>query len=174
VRLCPLEAQGWVVLPAEDGRRIGAGHRDALCDRRPGRRAGRGGAATVQGAGAGSHLHRAALGGLAGLRVKRVDLLHRRITVAEQLTETRGAFAFAAPKTAAGASTRELMVRMGHSSAAAALRYQHVMAGRDAAIAAGLDELVQAASALAQQESAGRSGTRVARDGPKGSEGRGR
>jgi integrase len=37
---------------------------------------------------------------------------------------------------AAGASTRELMVRMGHSSSAAALRYQHVMAGRDAAIAA--------------------------------------
>jgi hypothetical protein len=28
------------------------------------------------------------------------------------------------------------MVRMGHSSSAAALRYQHVMAGRDAAIAA--------------------------------------
>jgi integrase len=191
-------------------------------------------------------------GELAGLRAKRVDLLHRRITVAEQLTETRGAFAFAPPKTAAGlrtvtlpqvaaealaehlatyaepgpdglvfpaarrgplrrsnftrrvwdpatravgveglrfhdlrhtaatlavaagASTRELMARMGHSSSAAALRYQHVMAGRDAAIAAGLDELVQAASALAEQEPAGRSGTRVARGGPKGSEGRGR
>jgi hypothetical protein len=28
------------------------------------------------------------------------------------------------------------MARMGHSSSAAALRYQHVMAGRDAAIAA--------------------------------------
>ena len=39
------------------------------------------------------------------------------------------------------------MVRMGHSSSAAALRYQHVMAGRDAAIAAALHELVQAASA---------------------------
>jgi hypothetical protein len=34
---------------------------------------------------------------------------------------------------------------MGHSSSAAALRYQHVMAGRDAAIAAALDELIQAA-----------------------------
>jgi hypothetical protein len=34
------------------------------------------------------------------------------------------------------ASTRELMARIGHSSPAAALRYQHVMAGRDAAIAA--------------------------------------
>jgi hypothetical protein len=39
---------------------------------------------------------------------------------------------------------------MGHSSSAAALRYQHVMAGRDAAIAAALDELIEAASALAE------------------------
>jgi hypothetical protein len=36
---------------------------------------------------------------------------------------------------------------MGHSSSAAALRYQHVMAGRDAAIAAALDGLIEAASA---------------------------
>ena len=75
---------------------------------------------------------------------------------------------------AAGTNTRELMERMGHTSPQVALRYQHVMAGRDQAIAAGLDELVQAASALAEQESAGRSGTRVARSGQKGSEGRGR
>jgi hypothetical protein len=52
---------------------------------------------------------------------------------------------------AAEASTRELMVRMGHSSSAAALRYRHVMAGRDAAIAAALDELIQAASARSQR-----------------------
>jgi integrase len=156
-------------------------------------------------------------GELAGLRAKRVDLLHRRITVAEHLAAyaepgpdglvfpaarrgplrrsnftrrvwdpaTRAAgveglrfhdlrHTAATLAIAAGASTRELMVRMGHSSSAAALRYQHVMAGRDAAIAAGLDELVQAASTLAEQEPAGRSGTRVARGGPKGSEGRGR
>jgi integrase len=191
-------------------------------------------------------------GELAGLRVKRVDLLHRRITVAEQLTETRGAFAFGPPKTAAGmrtvtlpmvaatalaehlaayaepgpdglvfpagrrgplrrsnftrrvwmpatravgveglrfhdlrhtaatlaiaagASTRELMVRMGHSSSAAALRYQHVMAGRDTAIAAALDELVQAAATLAEDQAAARSGTRVARGRPKGSQKRDR
>ena len=55
---------------------------------------------------------------------------------------------------AAGASTRELMVRMGHSSSAAALRYQHVMTGRDVAIAAGLDELIQAASTLAEDQAA--------------------
>jgi integrase len=64
---------------------------------------------------------------------------------------------------AAGASTRELMVRMGHSSSAAALRYQHVMAGRDAAIAAALDELIQAASARSEDSAAAGSGTRVAR-----------
>ena len=45
---------------------------------------------------------------------------------------------------AAGANTRELMERMGHTSPPVALRYQHVLAGRDQAIAAALDELVQA------------------------------
>jgi hypothetical protein len=71
----------------------------------------------------------------------------------------------AALAVAAGASTRELMVRMGHSSSAAALRYQHVMAGRDAAIAAALDELIQAASARSEDSAAAGSGTRVARTG---------
>jgi hypothetical protein len=70
---------------------------------------------------------------------------------------------------AAGASTRELMARMGHSSSAAALRYQHVMAGRDAAIAAALNELIKAASALAERPPPAPSGTRVARIGQSGS-----
>jgi hypothetical protein len=70
---------------------------------------------------------------------------------------------------AAGASTRELMARMGHSSSAAALRYQHVMAGRDAAIAAALDQLIEAASALAERPPSAPSGTRVARIGQPGS-----
>ena len=52
---------------------------------------------------------------------------------------------------AAGANTRELMERMGHTSPAVALRYQHVMAGRDQAIAAALDELVQAANLLPER-----------------------
>jgi integrase len=185
-------------------------------------------------------------GELVGLRVKRVDLLHGRITVAEQVTEVDGHFSWGPPKTeagrrtvtlpavaaatlaehlstysqpgpdglvftsaeggllrrrnlhrrvwrpatravdleglrfhdlrhtsatlpiAAGASTRELMARMGHSSSAAALRYQHVMAGRDAAIAAALDELVEAASALAETPPSASSGTRVARIGQPG------
>jgi integrase len=176
-------------------------------------------------------------GELAGLRVKRVDLLHSRITVAEQLTEVNGRFQFGPPKSeagrrtvtvprhaadalaehlsrwaeagpdglvfpaprggplrhsnfyrgvwlratrvagveglrfhdlrhtaatlalAAGANTRELMERMGHASPAAALRYQHVMAGRDAAIAAALDQLVQDVA----KPAADRSGTHVAR-----------
>jgi integrase len=186
-------------------------------------------------------------GELVGLQVNRVDLLHGRITVAEQATEIDGQFTWGPPKTeagrrtvtlpavaaaalaehlatysqpgpeglvftsaeggllrrsnfnrrvwqpatravglkglrfhdlrhtsatlsiAAGASTRELMARMGHSSSAAALRYQHVMAGRDAAIAAALDELIEAASALAESPLSAPSGTRVARIGQSGS-----
>lgn len=42
----------------------------------------------------------------------------------------------------AGASTRELMVRLGHSSPAAALRYQHATAERDAEIARRMDVLL--------------------------------
>jgi hypothetical protein len=49
---------------------------------------------------------------------------------------------------AAGRPARELMERIGHSSPAAALRYQHVMKDRDKAIAAGLDRLAQAADIL--------------------------
>ena len=58
---------------------------------------------------------------------------------------------------------------MGHSSSAAALRYQHVMAGRDAAIAAALDELIEAASTLVERPPSPPSGTRVARLGQTGS-----
>lgn len=43
-----------------------------------------------------------------------------------------------------GATQRELMVRMGHASPAAALRYQHAAAGRDQAIASGLDAILGA------------------------------
>ena len=66
---------------------------------------------------------------------------------------------------AAGANTRELMERMGHTSPQVALRYQHVMAGRDQAIAAALDELIQAAANLPPERSAEEpSGTLVARN----------
>ena len=41
----------------------------------------------------------------------------------------------------AGASTRELMARLGHSSTAAAMRYQHATSGRDALIARALSDL---------------------------------
>lgn len=46
---------------------------------------------------------------------------------------------------ATGASTRELMVRMGHSSSSAALRYQHATRDRDRAIAEALSALASAA-----------------------------
>ena len=182
-------------------------------------------------------------GELVGLRVKRVDLLHGRVTVAEQVAEVNGRLIPGPPKTdagrrtitlpavaavalaehlaefaepgpdglvfpapeggylrrsnfrrrwwlratraacveglrfhdlrhsaatlalAAGANTRELMERMGHTSPQVALRYQHVMAGRDQAIAAALDELVQAAASLPPERSTERpSGTLVARN----------
>lgn len=44
---------------------------------------------------------------------------------------------------ATGASTKELMARMGHASPAAALRYQHATADRDRAIAQALSALVE-------------------------------
>jgi integrase len=44
--------------------------------------------------------------------------------------------------TAAGGSLREVMRRLGHSTTAAAVRYQHVMVDRDAAIARELDRLI--------------------------------
>ncbi len=43
-----------------------------------------------------------------------------------------------------GASTRELMARMGHASPDAALRYQHSTADRDRAIAEALAKLAEA------------------------------
>jgi integrase len=47
---------------------------------------------------------------------------------------------------AAGATTKELMERMGHTSPAVALRYQHVMADRQAAVASALDDLARLAA----------------------------
>jgi hypothetical protein len=44
--------------------------------------------------------------------------------------------------TAAG-SLREVMSRLGHSTTVAGMRYQHVMADRDAAIAHELNRLIE-------------------------------
>jgi integrase len=62
--------------------------------------------------------------GLDGLRFH--DLRHTAATLAA----------------AAGATTKELMERMGHTSPVVALRYQHVMADRQAALASAMDLLV--------------------------------
>jgi integrase len=63
--------------------------------------------------------------GLDGLRFH--DLRHTAATLAA----------------AVGATTKELMDRMGHTSPAVALRYQHVMADRQAALAAALDAIAR-------------------------------
>lgn len=47
---------------------------------------------------------------------------------------------------ATGASTRELMARMGHASSRAALIYQHATRDRDAAIAGALSDLITGAA----------------------------
>ena len=44
---------------------------------------------------------------------------------------------------AAGATIKEAMARLGHSSPEAALRYQHAVAARDAEIAGGVDRLIR-------------------------------
>ncbi len=53
---------------------------------------------------------------------------------------------------ATGASTRELMTRMGHSSAEAALRYQHATAERDKAIADALAALAEPAPVIKMEK----------------------
>jgi integrase len=63
--------------------------------------------------------------GVEGLRVH--DLRHTAGTLA----------------TAAGGSLREVMHRLGHATTVAAVRYQHVMADRDAAIARELNRLIE-------------------------------
>ena len=62
--------------------------------------------------------------GLSSLRLH--DLRHVALTMAAQ----------------AGATTKELMQRAGHSTATMALHYQGVAAGRDAQLAAALSALV--------------------------------
>jgi integrase len=60
-----------------------------------------------------------------------------------------------------GASLRELMERMGHSSARAALIYQHATRERDEAIAAGMGKMLT--QARRQAQTGGPSGTQRAR-----------
>jgi integrase len=78
--------------------------------------------------------------GLEGLRFH--DLRHTATTLAA----------------AAGATTKELMERMGHTSPAVALRYQHVMADRQGAIAAALDGLVRDAQQAGRRRPRARGG----------------
>jgi hypothetical protein len=63
---------------------------------------------------------------------------------------------------ATGASLRELMVRMGHSSTRAAMIYQHATRERDDAIAAAMGQAL--VSARRQADSTRASGTERARE----------
>ena len=80
--------------------------------------------------------------GLDGLRFH--DLRHTAATLAA----------------AAGATTKELMERMGHTSPAVALRYRHVMADRQGAIAAAMDGLVREAENSGRPAGRARRGAR--------------
>ncbi len=85
--------------------------------------------------------------GLAGLRFH--DLRHTAATLAA----------------ASGASLKALMSRIGHASAAAALRYQHVVDGQDAEIVRHLEAVADDPGARASdRETPSSRGTRGARD----------
>jgi integrase len=58
---------------------------------------------------------------------------------------------------ATGASLRELMARLGHSSTRAAMIYQHATSDRDQAIAKALGGLAQAAGKAPPARAAGES-----------------
>ena len=70
---------------------------------------------------------------------------------------------------ASGASTRELMHRMGHASMRAALIYQHATSERDREIADGMDRRIkQQARSQVEPRDAGKRGTDQERDRPVG------
>lgn len=75
----------------------------------------------------------------------------RSVVVSYRLHDLRHLGATLAATT--GASTKEIMRRIGHSSPAAALRYQHATEDRDAAIAAALAELSSPAALQVPSES---------------------
>lgn len=73
---------------------------------------------------------------------------------------------------ATGASLRELMVRMGHASPQAALRYQHATRDRDAAIARALSALVEQAQTAEPAANSGVAQGNVGRRPRRGSSSR--
>jgi integrase len=79
------------------------------------------------------------------------------IGVAARFHDLRHTGATLAART--GASTAELMARLGHASPAAALRYQHATADRDRTIAEGLSELAEPAAVLPLHSGRGRAVT---------------
>ena len=68
---------------------------------------------------------------------------------------------------ATGASTKELMHRMGHASSQAAIRYQHATRDRDVFIAGALDELVEASRGISR-DNRGMNGPEEVDESPSG------
>ena len=64
---------------------------------------------------------------------------------------------------ASGASLKVLMARIGHASAAAALRYQHVIEGQDEAIVDFLERFGEPAVSASDHDGASRLGMQQAR-----------
>ena len=63
--------------------------------------------------------------------------------------------------TATGASLKELMARLGHSSVRAAMMYQHATRDRDRVIALALGDLIRQAADKPDQVGAGGQGERL-------------
>jgi integrase len=106
---------------------------------------------------------------LVGLRQCDVDVAGARVQVVEQVGGLDGLrvhdlrHTAATPAAAAGATTKELMERMGHTSPAVALGYQHVMADRQARLASALDDVARLAATPARGAARARKGTQRAR-----------
>lgn len=100
--------------------------------------------ALVFGTGAGTFLHSANFGQTFRRAVEAVGLPPVR---PHELRHTGATLA-----AATGATTKELMRRLGHSSSAAALMYQHAADERDSEIARALDAMIGAASVVPSSE----------------------
>ena len=104
-------------------------------------------------------------GNMSGSALNKVWWRARKVAGREDLTFHDLRHTGATMAAAAGATLAELMARLGHKSPAAALRYQHIVAGRDQTIADKLSEFAQSNTAAASDRWSGtRSGDAAQQD----------